>query len=238
MKISILTVGSTGDVLPYVALGKELVSAGHTVTLGAHARFKQTAEVGGVGFFSVEGDPQAVLEGEAGRKWLETRNPVSYLRGMVKASEPFLRSMLDSFIEACEDTELILFHILAAFPAVSIAEKMGVKSVSTYLTHVHPTWSYPNVLAMPCPKGGKIYNRMTYPPVAWLYWHLLRSNVNRWRAEKLGLPPWSFRGPLNQWLKERRPCIYGFSRHVIPRPPEWGPEVHLTGNWVSEPDQG
>ena len=42
MKITITTVGSRGDVQPYVALGRGLVAAGHEVTLAADPLFAAT----------------------------------------------------------------------------------------------------------------------------------------------------------------------------------------------------
>jgi sterol 3beta-glucosyltransferase len=40
MRVVILTVGSRGDVQPYVALGGGLRRAGHAVTLATHREFE------------------------------------------------------------------------------------------------------------------------------------------------------------------------------------------------------
>src|SRR6266516_6310864 len=33
------------------------------------------------------------------------------------------------------------------------------------------------------------------------------------------------------------PRLYGFSPRVVPRPPDWGPDHHITGYWfLDEPD--
>jgi len=37
MNVAILTLGSRGDVQPYVALGRGLAAAGHEVTVATHA---------------------------------------------------------------------------------------------------------------------------------------------------------------------------------------------------------
>ena len=39
MKISMLCIGSTGDVRPYMLLGKELKKRGHTITVASFAPF-------------------------------------------------------------------------------------------------------------------------------------------------------------------------------------------------------
>ncbi len=67
MKISILTLGSRGDVQPYVALGRGLQAAGHDVTVATHACWEAFVAEHGLGFRPVAGDPRGMLEGEAGQ---------------------------------------------------------------------------------------------------------------------------------------------------------------------------
>ena len=73
MKISILTVGSRGDVQPYVALGQGLQAAGHRVTLATHADWEPFVAEHGLAFRPVAGDLRGTLEGEAGQMWLGER---------------------------------------------------------------------------------------------------------------------------------------------------------------------
>ncbi|NER45436.1 MAG: hypothetical protein F6J92_01755 [Symploca sp. SIO1A3] len=58
MKITIITVGSRGDVQPYLALGVGLQQAGYTVRLATHDTFKDLTLRYGLDFFSVGGDIQ------------------------------------------------------------------------------------------------------------------------------------------------------------------------------------
>jgi len=46
------------------------------------------------------------------------------------------------------------------------------------------------------------------------------------------MQPESIHGPINTGLKQHPPCLYGFSEHVIPRAPEWGKEVTISGYWM------
>ena len=41
MKITMLTIGSTGDVRPYVLLGRELKSRGHEITIATFSGFEK-----------------------------------------------------------------------------------------------------------------------------------------------------------------------------------------------------
>ncbi|KAH6687807.1 hypothetical protein F5X68DRAFT_268554 [Plectosphaerella plurivora] len=61
MNIVIQIVGSRGDVQPFVALGKVLLTYGHRVRLATHATFKSFVEDAGLEFFSIGGDPAELM---------------------------------------------------------------------------------------------------------------------------------------------------------------------------------
>lgn len=54
-----LTIGSRGDVQPYIALGLGLMKEGHRVTICTHAEYQVWIEAFGIGFKSAGGDPGA-----------------------------------------------------------------------------------------------------------------------------------------------------------------------------------
>jgi sterol 3beta-glucosyltransferase len=235
LRITILTLGSRGDVEPYVALGVGLKAAGHHIRLATHACFEPMVCDSALDFFLIAGDPRGTLEGEAGQKWLETgKNPFTFMNRMMDAAKPFMWQVLNDYWSASQDTDLILFPVLAALPAMSIAEKLEITALSAYLQHVHPSRSYPIAIAVPLPSLGGMYNRVTYPVGGQLFWQFMRPLINRWRVETLNLPPYPLKGPFREWLKRRAPCFYGFSPSVVPKAQEWGDEVHITGYWFHE----
>ncbi|HMN60139.1 MAG TPA: glycosyltransferase, partial [Anaerolinea sp.] len=61
MKITLLALGSTGDVLPCAALGGALVEAGHRVRLASFEHFRPIALKHGLSFSPVAGDVKAML---------------------------------------------------------------------------------------------------------------------------------------------------------------------------------
>ena len=67
MNITILAVGSLGDVQPYLALGLGLQAAGHKVRFAACANFEAFVRGRGLEFFPIRCDPREWLESEAGK---------------------------------------------------------------------------------------------------------------------------------------------------------------------------
>jgi len=235
VKITILTAGTRGDVQPYVAIGIGLQYKGHKVTIATHRSFKPLLDKYGLGFFLIEGDPRQILMGETGQKLLNTeKNPIAMMRHTIAAAEPVLHQVFDGYWDACQDADIILFHLLAALPAASITEKLKIPSFPLYLQHVHPTRCYPSAAATPLPVKiplvTGLYNRVTYKLEDWAFWYFIRPVVNHWRERVLGLPPLKA-SPFSSNAWQRRPFLYGFSPRVIPKAPDWGENIHITGYW-------
>ena len=57
-----LTIGSRGDVQPYIALGKGLQKEGHKVTIVTHEEYKEWVTGFGVGHRTAGGDPTALMK--------------------------------------------------------------------------------------------------------------------------------------------------------------------------------
>jgi sterol 3beta-glucosyltransferase len=57
-----MTIGSRGDVQPYIVLGRELMKDGHRVTIASHPEYRDWVESFGIGYREVGGDPQALME--------------------------------------------------------------------------------------------------------------------------------------------------------------------------------
>ena len=79
------------------------------------------------------------------------------------------------------------------------------------------------------------YNTLTYRLAEQLVWSGFRQSVNQWRREVLGLAQRPFHGSFAEL--SHTPALLGFSPHIVPRPADWGPNVHYTGySLPEEPD--
>lgn len=61
MQITCLTIGSRGDVQPYIALAKGLMKDGHKVRIATHSEFEKWVVGHGVDFVPVAGDPAELM---------------------------------------------------------------------------------------------------------------------------------------------------------------------------------
>ncbi len=241
MKITILTIGSRGDVQPYIALGCGLQQAGHAVRIGTHAVFRDFITAHGLDFAPVEGNPRAMLETPEGRGWLDSGgNPFQFVSNFVKLTAPRLQQALEDSWRAAQGSDLIIYALFGN-AGFHIAEKLGIPGIMAMLQPITPTAAFQ---AMGAPDSMAVFerwgfaNRISHKTTEQVLWLPFRQAVNRWRVQALGLKPLSLAGPFPQlYAPDAPPVLYGYSPAVIPRPADWPPNVHVTGYWfLDEPD--
>ncbi len=127
-RILITTFGSLGDLFPYLAIGIELRSRGHEVTLAAPEFYRDKVEAEGLRFHPVRPDLQP-----------HDRALMAYImdarRGSFRVVSYLASQTRDSYADtlpAAERADLIVTHPIT-FGAVIAAQKLGKPWVSTVL---------------------------------------------------------------------------------------------------------
>jgi sterol 3beta-glucosyltransferase len=239
MRILILTVGTRGDVQPYVALGKGLVQAGHDTTICTCARFEDFVTAHGIRYACMNNDLIEFMGTDDGQIAMEdTTNVLQAIRTGIKLF-PKIREMMsrqvDQMWAACEATrpDLILFH-KKAIGAEDFAEKLGVPcALAFYLPLSVPTSEFP-AMGFPPWNLGSAYNRFTYRLVDWATRMSSGKFVKPWR-ERHGLA--SRRDRSRDSASDSLPALHAYSPSVIPQPSDWPETSITTGYWfLDDPD--
>ena len=234
MRVNMIAIGGQGDVRPYMALGARLQQMGHRVTIATHSEFAVDIRDIGLGFIEIGGSPRAMLESEAGQRWVDSgSNIVAHLRWSAKATASLLDDHTRDVTKACLGTEAVIFSPMAV-PAAHVAERMGIPcfagdGVPQYRTRYY---SSPFVWAGR-PLGGPI-NWLSHALVDQYSWQRIRRPVNQWREEALDLPPIGLLGPAFR-RDHTIPLILNYSSLVSPVPPDWPAWHHVTGTWFLDP---
>lgn len=232
MQIAIIALGTQGDVQPYIALGKGLKTAGYSVRLVTHQNFQTLVESHGLDFCGVTGSVQEILETEEMRALLEKRNFFAVTRRTAKEAERAAVLWARESLDACAGANLLLAGVGGLFVALALAEKMKIPLLQAHLVPFTPTKTFPAVvLPAALPELGGSFNRVSHRIIKQAMWQGFRAADNLARREVLDLPPVSFWGPFKSRLLLDSPVVYGFSPSVIPKPPDWGAETHVTGYW-------
>jgi len=217
-------------VQPYVALGRGLQGAGHTVRVVTHDVFEPFVRGHGLDFAVVGGNPHDLMK-QVIPAWRKAwKNPVGFVRWMNRLVRPMVESFLAQSWEGCRDAEAILFSPMGT-PGYHVAESLGVPAFFAAIQPVVPTRAFPSPLAPPRLRLGGALNRRSFEMAEQMSWFGIRKYVNRWRIETLGLAPLALAGPYRAMRRRGVPVLHGYSAAAVPRPADWPETVQVTGYW-------
>ncbi len=237
MQITIIAGGSRGDVQPYVALGKGLKEAGHSVRILTSDDFQMLVTDYGLDFFTTGGSAEVVAREMQTR--LEQGNMLKILSEMRRASEKQAVQAAEKGLVACQGSDLILGGLSGLFSGQALSEKLDIPLLLAYLVPFTPTSAFPSTLT-PVPQTLLTHwmNKPSHRVGQQIMWQSLRSADKKARAEVLHIPPASFWGPFSSLERQKLPVLYGYSPQVLSRPKDWNDSQHVTGYWFLEPPQG
>ena len=232
MKITIIAFGTRGDVQPALVLGKALQGRGHRVRMIAGANFKPWIEQHGLEAAIATVDIQVLMMGEGGHDWVEQgNNPFKQIRVIKKLLAQYGMAMMNDAWRACADAEVVMSSFTSDVYAVSIAEKLGARHISTPLQPaLVATRSGMATQSAPLSNRQSLINylfgKWLIEPVVW---HLSGGLNNRFRQETLDLPPQT---RSDNWAGlRRRLVVQGFSAQVVSHPLDWPANIHTAGYW-------
>jgi sterol 3beta-glucosyltransferase len=227
MHVVILTLGSRGDVQPYVALGTGLRAAGCEVTLATDAGFADLADQYGLRFAPLHAGMLQLAQSPEGKAALAGKGRFSLMKQVM----PILRQVMDDAWAAAQAADTIVFHP-KALAGIHIAEK---RNVPGFLALPLPLYSPTADFAVPILGGrnlGGWLNRQSYGLFLAASTMPYRGLINRWRKETLGLPPTRSDATLHG---KPVPKLYAYSPAVVPAPPDWDASSTVTGYWFLPP---
>ncbi|WP_406474318.1 nucleotide disphospho-sugar-binding domain-containing protein [Streptomyces platensis] len=238
MRLILTTLGSRGDVQPFVTLGHEMKRRGHQVGIAAPAEYGDLVAEAQLEHTPLPGAPSEFLPG---RSWKSLAEP--QLAAMVKHSTSAVRlSRALSVIpkRAAHDP----YDLVQALQAASRGADVVVNAVLTRPVHLLTgdetpwaavaSWPHSQTGAFPAFGAPRLplgphYNRLTHAARAQLEWQFARRAVNAFRGST-GLPPLGLGSPLRT-LGEDIPVFYPFSPSVLRPSWDWPKNSYLTGFW-------
>ena len=227
MRITMICIGSTGDVRPYIILGRELKARGHDVAICAFSEFEQSILNEGMRYKRMRGDAKTLMG-----TLMNGSSGVMFLKQARDALVNLMDTILEDFEAACEDAEAICATFLGEV-IQSIAE---AKKVPYIQTHYYPMdFNYDTPIASaPGQRAGKVWNKATYQLAYMLISILEKYYLDDWR-EAHGMKPRKLvTKPKYELNGHTVPVLYAMSPLVMPRPSEWGENIHMTGFWLGK----
>jgi sterol 3beta-glucosyltransferase len=235
MYITIITVGSRGDVQPYIALGKGLLRAGHYVQIIADTIFKEFVSKSGLSFSPISTNLRKILEEDISKFG---HNPIRFIKYLKAQYKTFARQYFIDVVSAIINVDVIIFSPLAS-NAYHIAEYKNVPCIGAYLQPASPTKAFgpTNIPKLPAwlPFKGHI-NWHSFRINNKIFLYSVKDIINKYRKDILNLPSLSWRVYSNIDFSDL-PILYGFSSQVVAKPPDWKDNLCITGYWFLEEEK-
>lgn len=223
MRIICLTIGSRGDVQPYIALCKALKErGGHRPCIVSHPEYKDWVEQHGIEFRGAGGDPGALMKLSVEHRLF---SPAFFKESLGKF-RAWLDELLRECYEQCWDAELLI-ESPSTMAGIHVAEAYQCYYFRAFTMPWTQTKFFPQAFSVPPVDLGEAYNVSSYALFDRVFWQATSGQINRWRRHMLGLAPTNF-AELDQ---ESVPFMYNFSSAVVPHPIDWSDNIAVTGYW-------
>ena len=225
LRITCLTIGSRGDVQPYIALCKGFLKEGHKPKIATHSEFEPWVRKHGIDFAPVDGDPAELMR-------ICVENGMFTYSFLKEASSKFrgwIDNLLSSAWESCQDCDLLI-ESPSAMAGIHIAEALRIPYFRAFTMPWSRTRAYPHAFAVPEQRMGGAYNYITYVMFDAVFWRAIAGQVNRWRKNDLGLKATT----LDKMQPNKVPFLYNYSPSVVPPPLDYPDWIRVTGYWILE----
>lgn len=230
MKVVFLTLGSRGDVQPYVALAKELIKNRHEALVCTGGSFKSFVEENGVTFCEASADLMALLESEEGKKIFNGGhyNVFRMLKYAKEVITPAYRKSMDDFLEASKGADIIVYHP-KALGAVDIAEYLNIPCISMPpIPIVYPITEFPNLAISANKNFGPFLNKLSYKASS-LGELSYMKHINDFRKKSLHLPKRKAGELAFKVNGKNIPIVYPISPFLFKEVDTWSESVFLSG---------
>jgi sterol 3beta-glucosyltransferase len=226
MHVLIVTVGTRGDVQPYVALALGLVRADFEVTLASHREHRDFVTSWGLPFRDAGASMREVLESDVGRDWIESSDSMGrYMKALRRLGDVMVPDNLAKAEAMTEGVDALLIHPFAMH-AFHQAEARRLPAVIVGLIPFEPSSEMAPVFFPNAPRWGWLRRWLTH--TAHKQGYATVAHHHEPYRKKLGI-----RSAGNNILLAVRsvgiPVLHLYSEVLVPRPSDWPDDVVATG---------
>ncbi|GBG32361.1 Sterol 3-beta-glucosyltransferase [Hondaea fermentalgiana] len=243
----LVTIGSRGDLNPFLALGEELTARGYHVRIATHAAFANVVQRYGFEFWKIAGDPKVLMELMSSSVSFSSPNFVVRNYTLFRA---IMKGIFDDMY-ACVQTPPANAHfaLIVANPVshcgVHLAEYLRIPVFMLFTMPWTRSRDFPFPLYLSAANdkaAPSVFNPSSYGLFETATWFSIKDHVNHFRAKQLGLPAKAFyeseAASSNINVNGRKvPFLYCWSSLIIPKPRDWGCHIMISGYLMTKSDR-
>ncbi len=220
MRVLLVSMGSAGDVLPFIALSQALRARGHDVTVLSNGYFRDVAEKEGVRFVEVSPADEHAKRTRQRSSWGLRRSFIEGGRNLLEDMPKVYEAVAAHYVPG----ETVVAAAGLMFGARIAQEKLGIPLATVHLSplcfrSVHDEVAWPRWMSL-------TVRRVLFGMLERGIDRLFGAAINAFRA-RLGLPPAAC--ILSEWWNSPQ-LVLGFFPDWLSRPQkDWPMNTLLTG---------
>ena len=227
-----MTLGSRGDMEPYLALGEERKATGHEVGFCMPEQFRSLAAEVSEHFFPmtheyldlIDSPDVKKITGQIGSGWSRISTLFKLLRETKPIQEQLIRDQRDADMSFKPDR--IIYHIKCAYPVMAaLRDGRRVELLIPMPCLVHPVRELPAIGMGQF--NNRLWNKMSYA----LTNSAMISQAIIGYGNKI-MKEWNWapfkRKEVKRFLLSEVPVEYAISKRLFPRPSYWPEHVKVT----------
>jgi len=227
-KLTILCLGTRGDVQPYVALALALKHSGFVPKIAAPLNFQAFIEQHGIEYSPIRMNTEEGLKSPEGRAWLASGNTRAFLRhlsALMKRDRPHLQK---GYWEACQGADAIIGTAMTLAEAATMSERLRLPMIASLIYPLLPRSStFANFLVASKNLPAGWLNSLSHVLLETMAFSDMREELNRWRAE-MGLTATSTTP--STWLRRNNILVlHHYGDPLFSKPHDWADQNVLTG---------
>ncbi len=242
-RVVIATIGTRGDVQPFVALAVALQKRGHTAVLATSSDFRSFVLEHGVAFHDLGADVQGFIQQAQFDKAM-SKNLLLYAPKLLRDGQRILRNACRELWIAAQGADALVFQWDTTF-AIDIAEALDIPALLAAFQPLNVTGEFP-YFVYDGPTVEPLFNRLSLDPIVNRLSYVIQAAQqsyfdfprDRMRAKLLGLRSGRRHGFARNAFGENIPALHAYSPTLSPRPGDWPETTIVTGFWRLEDQTG
>ncbi|MDD6491342.1 MAG: glycosyltransferase [Firmicutes bacterium] len=226
-KIVIATMGSRGDVEPYIALGIELKNLGYDVVVSAPSVYGTLVREHNLEYRELKAvNPQEMMKLPEVEDKFNKGNMVGALVVLMQKSASVINTYLQEMYSNMEGADAVITSMIP-YGASDAAEKMNVPMIHTLLNPAVPTKEFPSVIMPYIPKCAY---KLSHKALERGFYICFKKSLNQLRKREWKLPKLK-RCPLYTYRMNNHKTLLAYSDSIIEKPHDWSKNEVITGFW-------
>ena len=227
MKILLLSIGSRGDVEPFIAIGQILQKKGHEIICSFPEQFRDLVAIEGWDFFSLGSEFLALLDSDDGKivvggcksHW---KKILAFIR-LTKVSMPMQKILLErqQTIVSEGHFDRIIFHPKAVYPLIWSLKHKRKATLIVPVPYLHSVKDHPYLGIKK--NFGQFINGLTYSIANFGFALMLKKCLKWLKIDRR----YSLKTLLNHFLETK--TIYTISPSLFKRPDYWPQNLQVFG---------